>query len=96
MGLRPGWLPALTSLSLRGVPTFVFSSGYGDIVREALLQGGLTAATAGGGAGTAQQQQQQQQLYPQLPQNVRIISNNFRFDPTGNVKAFSQPVVHER
>lgn len=31
-----------------------------------------------------------------LPQNIRIISNFFRAAPDGTVRAFSQPVVHER
>ena len=31
-----------------------------------------------------------------LPQNLRIISNFFRTAPDGTVRAFSQPIVHER
>ena len=31
-----------------------------------------------------------------LPQNLRIISNFFRTAPDGSVRAFSQPIVHER
>lgn len=31
-----------------------------------------------------------------LPNNVRIISNFFRTAPDGTVRAFSQPIVHDR
>ena len=31
-----------------------------------------------------------------LPHNLRIISNFFRTAPDGSVRAFSQPIVHER
>ncbi len=54
LGLRDGWLAALSAVSARGVPAYVFSSGYGDVVAQVLLQGGLSAASVGG----AQQQQQ--------------------------------------
>lgn len=99
LGLRGGWRDLLQALAERGVPTYIFSSGYGDVVAQALLLGGLGAlsvsapampsysphspAAAAGGSG-------------QLPQNLRIISNFFRAAPDGTVRAFSQPVVHER
>ncbi|KAJ1418015.1 pyrimidine 5'-nucleotidase-domain-containing protein, partial [Ochromonadaceae sp. CCMP2298] len=81
MGLREGWAQALQSLSLKGVPTYIFSSGYGDVVAQAILQ---ALTTLSGGA------------LLQLPQNLRIVSNFFRTAPDGTVRAFSQPVVHER
>eukprot|EP00596_Hydrurales_sp_CCMP1899_P007127 CAMPEP_0119048590 /NCGR_PEP_ID=MMETSP1177-20130426/59749_1 /TAXON_ID=2985 /ORGANISM="Ochromonas sp, Strain CCMP1899" /LENGTH=387 /DNA_ID=CAMNT_0007024695 /DNA_START=69 /DNA_END=1232 /DNA_ORIENTATION=- len=81
LGMRDGWKETLTALAQGGVPTFVFSSGYGDVIAQALLQGGL--GSDGGGGQT-------------LPQNLRIISNFFRTAPDGTVRAFSQPVVHER
>lgn len=34
MGLRPGYKEALEALSAAGVPTYIFSSGYGDIVGQ--------------------------------------------------------------
>ncbi|CAE7490373.1 NT5C3A, partial [Symbiodinium microadriaticum] len=34
MGLRPGHKETLSALTSAGVPTYVFSSGYGDIVRQ--------------------------------------------------------------
>jgi hypothetical protein len=33
---------------------------------------------------------------PSLPPNLRLISNYFRTGPDGTVRAFSNPVVHER
>lgn len=81
LGLRDGWKESLQALSLRGVPSFVFSSGYGDVVANALLLGGVSAASSSDAA---------------LPQNLRIISNFFRAAPDGTVRAFSQPIVHDR
>lgn len=43
-----------------------------------------------------QQQQAVSTQQTQLPQNLRIISNFFRTAPDGTVRAFSQPIVHER
>ena len=34
LGLREGWKDALQSLAQKNVPTFLFSSGYGDIVQQ--------------------------------------------------------------
>jgi hypothetical protein len=77
LGLREGWKEALQSLAVRNVPTFLFSSGYGDIVTQSLLQGGV------GEHGT-------------LPQNLRVVSNFFKTGPDGSVRAFSQPIIHDR
>jgi len=41
IAMRSGWKEMLQSLALSGVPTFIFSSGYGDIVQQALLLGGI-------------------------------------------------------
>jgi len=83
LGLRSGSKEVLSALSARGVPVYVFSSGYGDVVGQALLQGGLVGS---GGL----------QMQAQLPPNLRIISNFFRAGPDGTVRAFSHPMVHER
>ena len=40
MPLRDGWKDVFHSLAYKGVPTFIFSDGYGDIVSQALSQGG--------------------------------------------------------
>ena len=77
MPLREGASEAFQALTYKGVPTYVFSHGFGDIVAQALIQG---AGFEGG----------------VLPQNLRIISNFFRTDPVGTVRAFSQPLVHAR
>ena len=90
LGLRDGWKEALQALALGGVPTFVFSSGHGDVVAQAFLQEGL-GDSPGQAANPAFQQQPRS-----LPQNLRIISNFFRTAPDGTVRAFSSPVVHER
>ena len=57
---------------------------------QAFLQGGLggdSGPRSGTGPPTGAQI---------LPQNLRIISNFFRTAPDGSVRAFSQPIVHER
>jgi hypothetical protein len=38
LALRSGWRDAFSALSNKGVPLYMFSSGYGDIVTQALLQ----------------------------------------------------------
>jgi hypothetical protein len=40
MPLREGWKDIFHSLAFKGVPTYVFSDGYGDIVQQALVQSG--------------------------------------------------------
>jgi hypothetical protein len=97
LGLREGWREALLSLSLRGVPTFIFSSGYGDIVNNVLLSEGITASsTIGAGAGSESFSSSSSSVGNTLPQNIRIVSNFFRVAPDGTVRAFSQPIVHEK
>ena len=85
--LRDGWKDAFQSLAFKGVPMYIFSSGYGDIVSQALLLASNEQSGRGRG-GDAQPRV--------LPQNVRIISNFFRTAPDGSVRAFSQPVIHEK
>jgi hypothetical protein len=34
LGLRDGWKEALQALAREGVPTFIFSSGYGDVIAQ--------------------------------------------------------------
>jgi hypothetical protein len=46
LALREGWKDALTALSTKGVPTYIFSSGYGDVVAQALIQAGGMAGSA--------------------------------------------------
>ena len=41
LGLREGWKDALQSLAQKNVPTFLFSSGYGDIVQQVSYSGVL-------------------------------------------------------
>lgn len=90
LGFREGWASALKSLMQRGVPTFVFSSGYGDLVTQAILHGGVVQQPS------TQASPYQQSIPASLPLNMRIISNFCRTGPDGTVRAFSNPVVHER
>ena len=57
------------------------------MLMQAFLQGGL-GADSGPRIPTSSGQT--------LPHNLRIISNFFRTAPDGSVRAFSQPIVHER
>lgn len=88
IGFRQGWKRCFQSLHQKNIPTFIFSSGYGDVVTQSLLQGGINDAPQS-------QQQTQQTALPsqQLPLNMRIISNFFRTAPDGTVRAFSSPIV---
>ena len=91
LGLRKGWKEAMQALTLRSVPTYLFSSGYGDVVAQTLVQ--EMYQTDSHNPSTSPQTSA---YLLQLPQNVRIISNFFRAAPDGTVRAFSQPMVHER
>lgn len=95
LGLRDGVKDALSMLAQRAVPAYVFSSGYGDVVSQALLAAGLSSASSSNSDYGASHQPQQQQAQ-HLPNNLRIISNFFRTAPDGTVRAFSSPMVHER
>lgn len=55
--LREGAVGALNALARIGVPTFVFSSGYGDLVAQVLVQAGVTDSAQPSA----------------IPQNVRVI-----------------------
>lgn len=90
MGLRDGWKALLQSLTSKGVPTYVFSSGYGDVVKQALLLSGITSSEMPNSVPS------QGGYASGFPQNLRVISNFFRTGPDGTVRGFSQPVVHER
>ena len=99
LGLRAGWKDLLGALSLRGVPTYIFSSGYGDVVAQALLLSGLGSFPSAASPPPVYHPQGQGHVPgagQQLPANLRIISNFFRTAPDGSVRAFSQPAVHER
>ena len=37
LGLKDGWKEALSALAVGGVPTFVFSSGHGDVISQVIL-----------------------------------------------------------
>ena len=50
--MRPGWSDTLQSLATKGVPTYLFSSGYGDVVTQVLLQG-MGSVTSGGAGASA-------------------------------------------
>ena len=43
LALRDGWKDAFSALTAKGVPTYIFSSGYGDVVAQALIQAGSMA-----------------------------------------------------
>lgn len=88
--LRESWRELLQVLSIKAVPFFLFSSGYGDIVANALIGSGLPPSSTG-----ATLNQAPGSSSP-LPTNLRIISNFFRTAPDGTVRAFSQPIVHEQ
>jgi len=57
MVLREGVIATLAALTRVGVPTFVFSSGYGDVVAQVLAQSGCADPV----------------LPSAVPQNVRVI-----------------------
>ena len=40
LALRDGWRDSLHTLSTNNIPTYIFSSGYGDIVEQAIIQAG--------------------------------------------------------
>jgi len=83
--LRDGWKESLALLTDKSIPMYIFSSGYGDVVAQTLILNGISQGS-----------QHRHQGPPSLPQNIRIISNFFRTAPDGSVRAFSQPIVHER
>lgn len=83
----------MQTLASFGVPTYIFSSGYGDIVAQAMIQSG---GIDGGGI-------PQNIRWSWMPFYVfcgsfenRIISNFFRATPDGTVRGFSQPVIHDK
>ena len=89
------------------MPTYLFSSGYGDVVAHALVQGlygdsdssgvGVSGGRSGGGTGgRGAATATTTNPLMLLPQNLRVISNFFRAAPDGTVRAFSKPIVHER
>ena len=88
MGLREGWAQTLKSLTLKNIPTFIFSSGYGDVVMQAMLHGGVEQQQAAA--------QYQQTMPASLPLNMRIISNFCRTGPDGTVRAFSSQSFMKR
>lgn len=95
LALRSGWAQTLQALSTSGVPTYLFSSGYGDVVAQVLLQAfypSSTGSSSSGGSTGAQPPLPP----PPLPQSLRVISNFFRAAPDGTVRAFSSPTVHDR
>lgn len=92
MVYREGWKRAFQSLHVKNIPTFVFSSGYGDVVTQSLLQGGINDVPDTAQSSPPQPHGPSQQL----PLNMRIISNFFRTAPDGTVRAFSTPIVHEK
>lgn len=89
--MRDGWKSCLQSLTMKGVPTYLFSSGYGDVVTQALLQSGIAS-----NVDTQNTPNQNPAYLGSFPQNIRVISNFFRTGPDGTVRGFSQPIVHEK
>ena len=57
--MRSGWKETLSLLSDQSIPLFVFSSGYGDLVANALLQSGLILESPGPTGPHMKQSQQQ-------------------------------------
>jgi hypothetical protein len=56
LGLRDGWKEAMSSLASRGVPIYLFSSGYGDVVTQVLIQGladSSSSSSSSNGAGSS-------------------------------------------
>jgi 2-hydroxy-3-keto-5-methylthiopentenyl-1-phosphate phosphatase len=53
LGLRDGWKEAMSSLASRGVPIYLFSSGYGDVVTQVLIQGLADSSSSSNGAGSS-------------------------------------------
>lgn len=159
LGLRDGWKEAMSSLASKGVPIYLFSSGYGDVVTQVLIQGladSSSSSSSSAGSSNNNPPMSSGKLYylsssssslhhrystsvismlissivhhvylsnflsiisiylyhiylsiyiifflsssgtSTLPQNIRIISNFFRTAPDGTVRAFSQPIIHER
>lgn len=90
--LRDGWKEAVSALSKVGVPLFIFSSGYGDLVVQCFQNSG------GFDSITIKPQTQSYDFTPisPIPSNMRVISNYLRAGPDGTVRAFSSPIVHER
>ena len=96
MPLRFGWKESIKLLSQHNIPLYVFSSGYGDIVQQTIIQQ-ISETPLNTQAHTQPSNNINiQQIMQLLPQNIRIISNFFRTAPDGTVRAFSSPVVHER
>lgn len=92
LGLRDHWKSFMQSLTAKGIPTYLFSSGYGDVVMQALLQSGIIA-----NPDVPSVPSSANPMYMNsFPQNVRVISNFFRTGPDGTVRGFSQPIVHDR
>lgn len=90
LSLRDGAKEFFQRLTLKGIPTFILSSGYGDVITQAL--------TFGETASTAANNHPSSSFVPPatLPSNMRVIANFFRAAPDGIVRAFSQPLLHER
>ncbi len=91
IALRQGWKESLQALGSKGVPTFIFSSGFGDIITNIMLLNDLTETNPTNQYGASRQGPSQV-----IPNNIRIISNFFRTAPDYSVRAFSQPIVHDK
>jgi hypothetical protein len=103
LGVRHGALDALLDpLASRNVPTYVFSSGYGDIVTQLLLKHQQQQIKSHGGATAAQQRFDYSAFglgsssAHGLPNSLRVVSNFARPGPDGFIKGFTFPIVHER
>ena len=77
--LRANIESCLKSLAFHGVPTTIFSPGYGEALSQ-ILAISLPGLTGPEGL---------------LPPNIRLVSNFFRSGPDGLVTGFTSPLVHE-
>ena len=77
------------------MPTYVFSSGHGDVIAQAMLLEGLgdgPSSPGGGPGGSGGGYPYSQGGAPRaLPQNLRIISNFYRTAPDGSVRPYGPP-----
>ena len=84
LGLRDGWKEAMTSLASRGVPIYLFSSGYGDVVTQVLVQGlaDSSSSSSGGGVGSSSNPMSSGKL---LDHSSYIIHTNLKHTYIANI-----------
>eukprot|EP00981_Chlorochromonas_danica_P002247 scaffold437_cov168-Ochromonas_danica.AAC.64 len=88
LGFRDGGKEVISTLTARSVPVYLFSSGYADVIAQALWQSGVL------GPVPSPANEDPRQALTMLPPNLRLIANFMRAGPDGAVRAFSNPLVH--